>query len=179
MAFTNGPPFLGANLLPQWLSYSESHVWCQIWHTFEGWPFLPSMKSQQFHTLPIVTVAIAKQNDCFYASASLCDGFYHCFSNDGFGFGYQFATLIYAIMRYYSVVFSPRTVTEAHKIRRIAFISDNSLSASPPFTNCMPNTTQSRFSSTEKMEPWHGCTALIMSWRVKSTSVFQVYLPCY
>lgn len=34
------------------------------------------MKSQQFHTLPIVTVAIAKQNDCFYMSASLCDGFY-------------------------------------------------------------------------------------------------------
>jgi hypothetical protein len=34
------------------------------------------------HSFPMVTVVIAKQNDCFYASASLCDGFYSV--HDGF-----------------------------------------------------------------------------------------------
>jgi len=77
---------------PQWLSYSPmsdariprtQKLTNEIWHTFEGWPFLPSMKSsQQSHILPIVTVAIAKQNDCFYASASIYDGFYSV--RDGF-----------------------------------------------------------------------------------------------
>lgn len=81
VAFTDDPPLFSVQIFfPGGLSYSESTN--EIWHTFEGWPFLPSMKSQQFHILPIVTVAIAKQNDGFYASASLCDGFYSV--RDGF-----------------------------------------------------------------------------------------------